>query len=85
MGVLAFLNTLLAAIALVVFARLAWRTKTTIRFIYGAACPLMVYIMLIYGHLFATGEPLGYDFTRPATGYMLIFIVSVGVYELFRN
>jgi len=85
MGVLAISNFLLAAAALVVFALLARRAKTTMRYVYGLAVPVLAYIMLIYGHLFATGQPLGADFTRPATGFLLIVLLSVGVYELFRN
>lgn len=82
---LAIINFLLAVAALAVFVRLAWCAKTAIRYVYGFACLVMVYVSAIYLHLFATGSPLGIEFTRPATGFMLIIILAVGVYELFRN
>jgi len=85
MGALAYINFTLAAATLVVFALLTWRVKTTIRYLYGAACLLMIYTMLIYGHLFATGCSLGIEIIRPTAGFMLIILLSVGVYELYRR
>ena len=85
LSALAFVNTLLAAATLIVFVRLAWRAKTIARFIYLAACVQMLYIMAVYGHLFFTGYSLGIEYTRPATGFFIVILFAVGVYDLLRD
>lgn len=85
LNALALLNFLLALSALVVFAILTRVAKTTIRYVYGMTCALMLYVAGFYGHLFATGQPLGVEFTRTATGLMIALLLAVGVYELYRR
>lgn len=82
---LAYFNFLLAIAVGCVFSLLFRREKTPFRYVYLASIFLMAYIALIYVHLFVTGFPLGYEYTRPATGLLLTLLLSVGVYDYFRR
>lgn len=85
LAILAAFNLLLAVATLGVFALLARRVKTPIRYVYGAASALMIYVGLAYVHLFVAGASLGVEFLRPAIGLLIASLLSVGIYELYRR
>lgn len=83
MILLALINCILALSGAFVFFRLAYR-RNRMRVVYAGACLYMLYVAAIYVHYFYTGQNVGLEYTRPATGVAIALMLAMGNYELIR-